>query len=121
MAGDDETVRHLLSGAGEAIPLFKVFMPESVVEPLRRTLFSGFIGEGPRVEEFEGALAQFAGARHAVAVSSGTAALHAAVFGRRADAGAILTMRPPWASTRWRSTTTLRAGGARKGFGTYCR
>jgi len=35
MNGVDESVRNLLSGKGTNIPLFKVFMPESVIEPLR--------------------------------------------------------------------------------------
>ncbi|MEP6995367.1 MAG: UDP-4-amino-4,6-dideoxy-N-acetyl-beta-L-altrosamine transaminase [Acidobacteriota bacterium] len=48
----------------------------AVVEALR----SDWLTTGPRVEEFEEAFADFVGARHAVAVNSGTAALHAAMF-----------------------------------------
>ncbi len=48
----------------------------AVVEALR----SDFITTGPMVAEFERRFAERVGARHAVAVSSGTAALHAAVF-----------------------------------------
>jgi perosamine synthetase len=48
----------------------------AVVEALR----SGWVTTGPRVAAFEQRLAARVGARHAVAVSSGTAALHAAVF-----------------------------------------
>src|SRR6185436_20704557 len=40
------------------------------------TLRSGWIGTGPRVARFEEAFRAYTGARHAVAVSSGTAALH---------------------------------------------
>ena len=40
------------------------------------TVRSGFIAQGPKVREFEKALARFAGVEDAVAVSSGTAALH---------------------------------------------
>ena len=47
----------------------------AVVEALR----SDWLTTGPRVEEFESALAASAGSREAVAVSSGTAALHAAL------------------------------------------
>jgi UDP-4-amino-4,6-dideoxy-N-acetyl-beta-L-altrosamine transaminase len=47
---------------------------EAVVEALRADL----ITQGPRVEEFEGALASYVGAKHAVAFANGTAALHAA-------------------------------------------
>ena len=48
----------------------------AVMEMLR----SDWLTTGPKVEEFEHAFAQSVGAREAVAVSSGTAALHAAMF-----------------------------------------
>ena len=48
----------------------------AVVEALAADL----VTTGPRVDAFERAVAARVGARHAVAVSSGTAALHAAVF-----------------------------------------
>lgn len=35
------------------IPLFKVSMSEDVLEPLNKVLMSGYIGEGPKVKEFE--------------------------------------------------------------------
>jgi perosamine synthetase len=44
----------------------------AVVEVLR----SGRLSLGPKVETFEAAICQYIGVRHAVAVSSGTAALH---------------------------------------------
>lgn len=47
----------------------------AVVEALR----SDWLTQGPRVAEFEQAFARQAGAEHAVAVNSGTAALHAAM------------------------------------------
>lgn len=43
-------------------------------------LASGRLTMGPKVEEFEGELARACGTEHAVAVSSGTAALHLAVL-----------------------------------------
>jgi perosamine synthetase len=43
-------------------------------------LSSDWLTTGPRVEEFERVFAEFVGAREAVAVSSGTAALHAAMY-----------------------------------------
>jgi len=48
----------------------------AVVEVLR----SEWLTTGPKVVEFEEAFAHFVGAKHAVAVSNGTAALHAAMF-----------------------------------------
>jgi perosamine synthetase len=48
----------------------------AVVEVLR----SDWLTTGPKVAEFEQAFAQFVGAKEAVAVSSGTAALHTAMY-----------------------------------------
>ncbi len=75
----DESVKNLLSGGGKDIPLFKVFMPESVIEPLRDVLLSGYIGEGPRVEEFEKRLAPWFGNDNVLTVNNGTAALQLAL------------------------------------------
>jgi perosamine synthetase len=47
----------------------------AVVEVLQ----SDWLTTGPKVEQFETALGDYVGSRHAVAVSSGTAALHAAL------------------------------------------
>lgn len=49
---------------------------DAVVAALR----SDLITQGPAIERFEAALAEHLGARHAVAFSSGTAALHGAAF-----------------------------------------
>jgi perosamine synthetase len=43
-------------------------------------LASGQLAQGPRVAELEAAFAAYCGTAHAVAVNSGTAALHAALF-----------------------------------------
>ena len=47
---------------------------------LAEVLASGFLTMGPKVQEFEAALARACHTEHAVAVSSGTAALHLAVL-----------------------------------------
>ena len=75
----DESVKKLLSGGGNDIPLFKVFMPESVIEPLRKVLLSGYIGEGPRVEEFEHQLGPWFSNNNVLALNNGTAALQLAL------------------------------------------
>lgn len=81
----NKSVKRLLSGKGKDIPLFKVFMPESVMEPLSKVLFSGYIGEGPRVEEFERALAPWFGNENVLALNNGTSALQLAL--RLSDVG----------------------------------
>jgi len=58
------------------IPLAKPLFDEREVEAVRRVLASGWVIQGPEVEAFENALASMHKARHCVAVSSGTAALH---------------------------------------------
>lgn len=55
----------------------------SVVEILK----SDWITQGPRVDEFERGVAEYCGAKYAVAVSSGTAALHAACAVARISQG----------------------------------
>jgi perosamine synthetase len=50
----------------------------SDIDAVVAALESDFLTQGPTVERFEAALAERVGARHAVAVSSGTAALHIA-------------------------------------------
>ncbi len=81
----DKSVNKLLSGGGNDIPLFKVFMPESVIEPLRKVLISGYIGEGPRVAQFERELGPWFGNSNVLALNNGTAALQLAL--RLADVG----------------------------------
>ena len=48
----------------------------AVVEVLR----SGMLAQGPKVAEFEKAFAEYIGVKHAIAVSSGTTALHIALL-----------------------------------------
>jgi dTDP-4-amino-4,6-dideoxygalactose transaminase len=81
----NEAVAHLLSGKGTHIPLFKVFMAETVLDPLREVLLSGYIGEGPRVKDFEEQLSVWFNNDNVLALNNGTAALHLAL--RLADVG----------------------------------
>lgn len=46
------------------------------IDAVVATLRSGWLSTGPRVQQFERAFAEYVGAPHAIAVSSGTAALH---------------------------------------------
>ncbi len=69
----------MLSGGGRDIPLFKVFMPESVLEPLKHVLFSGYIGEGPVCKEFESLLARRFKNKNVLTLNNGTAALQLAL------------------------------------------
>ena len=57
------------------IPLFKVFMSDTVVQPLIDVVTSGFITQGPKVEEFENALKNFIGNQYVLTLNSATAGL----------------------------------------------
>ncbi len=50
-------------------------------------LDSGMLAQGPRVRAFEEAFAAYSGIKHAIATSSGTAALHAALLAHRIGPG----------------------------------
>lgn len=61
------------------IPLFKVFMSYNVDEPLLETLHSGYVGQGPKVEEFERALVEYVLNPRVLTLSAGTHGLHLAL------------------------------------------
>jgi dTDP-4-amino-4,6-dideoxygalactose transaminase len=61
-----------------AVPLTDVRMTEEDLEAVAETLRSGWLTMGPRTKAFEDAVREWTTAEHAVAVSSGTAALHLA-------------------------------------------
>src|SRR5205085_4108689 len=57
-------------------PMASADLDESDVQAVLTVLRSGRLALGPAAAEFEHRLAEYVGVRHAVAVSSGTAALH---------------------------------------------
>jgi perosamine synthetase len=54
---------------------------EAVVKVLKSGILTHALGAGPMVKRFEEEFAKFVGAKHAIAVNSGTAALHMAIVG----------------------------------------
>ncbi len=62
------------------VPLADVVVGDELVEAVLDVVRSGWWSMGPRVEEFEHAFADFTGAKHAIAVANGTAALHLALI-----------------------------------------
>jgi dTDP-4-amino-4,6-dideoxygalactose transaminase len=71
-------------------------------------LDSGQLAQGPRVAAFEQAFAEFSGVEHAVAVNSGTAALHVALLAHRIGPGdEVIVPAFSFAST---SNVVLQAG-----------
>ncbi len=73
------------------IPINKPEIGEEEVQAVVRVMRSGYLtsglGAGPEVTKFEAAYAKFAGAKHAIAVNTGTAALHAALAAVGIQAG----------------------------------
>ena len=61
------------------LPYGHQMIDEDDIAAVANVLRSDWLTTGPKVEEFEQAVAAFCGAGHGVAVSSGTAALHAAL------------------------------------------
>jgi dTDP-4-amino-4,6-dideoxygalactose transaminase len=58
------------------VPLADVVVPEDDIAVVADVYRSGWLSMGPRTAELERALAEYTGARHALGVASGTAALH---------------------------------------------
>ena len=83
------------------------------VEAVVAVLQSDFLTQGPAVERFEAALAERVGARHAVVVSNGTAALHLACLAAGIGTGELgVTSAITFAA----SANCLRYPGAEAGF-----
>lgn len=61
------------------IPFHKPAIGEEEIRSVVETLRSGWLTTGPRVKTFEAEFAKYTGSSHAVAVNSGTAALHLAL------------------------------------------
>ncbi|WP_044198920.1 UDP-4-amino-4,6-dideoxy-N-acetyl-beta-L-altrosamine transaminase [Dyadobacter tibetensis] len=59
-----------------SIPYGKQYISQEDIHCIVETLQSDFLTQGPKIEEFEVAFANYVGSKYAVAVSNGTAALH---------------------------------------------
>jgi perosamine synthetase len=82
---EDTQTSHLAVHGGtpvraELLPYGRHEIDDDDVAAVARVLRSDWLTSGPVVGEFEAALARMVGAPEAVAVSNGTAALHAAMF-----------------------------------------
>jgi dTDP-4-amino-4,6-dideoxygalactose transaminase len=65
-------------GVSMYIPYGRQWIEEDDIEAVVETLRSDYLTTGPKIEEFEQAVVSYTGAKYAVAVASGTAALHVA-------------------------------------------
>jgi len=62
------------------IQLFRPYITEDAINAVSEVLRSGWIGLGPKTQEFEQAFAEYVGVKHAIALNSCTAALHLALI-----------------------------------------
>jgi perosamine synthetase len=58
------------------IPIARPFLTKDEAQNAYDTILSGWVTQGPRVEEFEKKFCEYTGTRHSVAVSNCTTALH---------------------------------------------
>jgi dTDP-4-amino-4,6-dideoxygalactose transaminase len=63
----------------ENIPLFKVYMSPNASNEVSKVLNSGYIGQGPKVDEFEKNLRDYFNQDYVLTVNSGTSAEHLAI------------------------------------------
>ncbi len=76
------------------IPYGRQSVDDDDIDAVVKVLRSDFLTQGPAVAEFEERLVFLTGAKHAVAVANGTAALHAAVAAAGIGAGDRLVTTP---------------------------
>jgi perosamine synthetase len=65
-----------MSGPRDTIPSARPVIGEAEIEAAVRVLRSGMVIQGPEVAGFEREFAELHGVEHAVAVNSGSSALH---------------------------------------------
>jgi perosamine synthetase len=61
------------------VPLMKPWLDEEEWYALKDVILSGWVSQGPKVHEFEKVVADFVGAKHAVAMNACTSAMHVAM------------------------------------------
>ena len=76
------------------IPYGKHHIDEQDIQAVVDVLRSGTLTQGPAIESFEQAIANYVGVKYAIAVSSGTAALHLAALAAGVGPGASLITSP---------------------------
>ena len=69
------------------INIAKPIITDEEIEAVTEVLKSGMLAQGPKVEEFQDAFAQYSEAKHAIATSSGTTALHTALVAAGVEKG----------------------------------
>ncbi len=85
---------------GHFIPYGRHFLDDPDITAVVKTLKSGALTQGPAIPQFEQRIAEYTGARYAVAVSSATAGLHLAYLALGIESGkSVLTTPNTFVST----------------------
>lgn len=89
--------------ADRQIPLFKVFMAEDAPRAVEKVLRSGYIGQGPKVEEFERLIEDHLGNPWVNTLNSATSGLHLALhmFRNGCRSAEVLTTPLTCTATNW--------------------
>lgn len=91
------------------LPYGRQWLDENDIRAVIRVLKSNWLTQGPKVEEFEKQIAKYCGVKYAVAVSSGTAALHLAYLAAGIGSGdEVITTPLTFVAT---SNTIVHCGG----------
>ncbi len=81
------------------IPVFKPSYGKEEFEAVKKVMKSGWVGLGPKTQEFEEAFAKYIGVKYAVALNSCTAALHLGMLVMDIKGGDVLTTPITFVST----------------------
>jgi perosamine synthetase len=73
----------------KALPYGKQWIDDDDIAAVSAQLRNDWLTQGPAVAQFEAALCEITGARHAVAVANGTAALHLACLAAGVSSGSV--------------------------------
>lgn len=81
------------------IPVFRPSYGNEELRNLSDVLTSGWVGQGPKVKEFEDKMAAYIGVKYAVALNSCTAALHLAMMALEVKGSEVITTPMTFVST----------------------
>jgi dTDP-4-amino-4,6-dideoxygalactose transaminase len=85
----------------DPIQLFKVYMAPTAAEEVGKILNSGYIGQGPKVDELEKQVQNYLDFDHVITLNSGTSALHLALHLLKKPAGYKEVFDGMLAAYRW--------------------
>jgi len=80
--------------SSRAIPMSSPDLTAAEIEAVNAVLRTPYLSIGPRIEEFERAVASYMGTRHAVGVNSGTSGLHLCIIAADIKEGDLVITTP---------------------------